>query len=69
MKNKIKIILKIVLIISLCEVPIFIISLTGIGYHSLIITCCIVCVNIICAYAGYHLCDFGIIKKWIDGTL
>ena len=61
MKNKIKIILIVLAVVIMVDIPIFIITLSGIGYHNWLITSCLAY-----AYLSNGFFAYWIVKKIIN---
>ena len=61
MKNKIKIILLVIVMVIAVDIPIFVIALSGVGYHNLLISSCL-----IYAYLTNSFFAYWVIKNIIN---
>ena len=65
MKNKIKIILLVIVVVIVVNTPIFIITLSGVGYHNLLISSCFTYAYLTNSFFAYWIVKNIINKlKW-----
>ena len=65
MKNKIKIILLVIVVVIVVNTPIFTITLSGVGYHNLLIASCLTYASLTSGFFAYWIVKNIINKlKW-----